>query len=136
MEFSLFEKGQRLCDRFVLLEILYAADDWSIWQALDEQRSVQVAIKCIVRNNPRADEQWRLMLRQYAVRLRLDHERVLRIDEPVRDHEVCVLPMQLAAGNASRLRGKAWRQWRAVAIDVARALAHLHQRGWVHGDLK
>ncbi len=136
MEFSLFDKGRRLCDRFVLLEKLYATDDWSIWQALDEQRSVQVAIKCIARDNPRADEQWSLMLRQYAVRLRLDHERLLRIDEPVRDHEVCVLPMQLAAGNASRLRGKAWRQWRAVAVDVARALAHLHQRGWVHGDLK
>jgi tetratricopeptide (TPR) repeat protein len=136
MESCVFTKGQRLCDRYVLLENLYSADSTSIWQALDDQRATQIALKCIARDSENVDQQWSLMLQQYAVRLRFDHERLLTLYEPLRDHEACVLPMQLAAGNASRLRGKAWRQWRPVAIDVARALAHLHQRGYVHGDLK
>lgn len=133
---SEFQKGQRLCERFVLLERLHTGASSSVWQALDEQRATQVAIKCVARTGENAERLWQSMQNQYAVRLRLDHDRLLPVHEPVRDAEVYVLPMQLAAGNASRLRGKSSRQWRALAIDVARALAHMHAQGFVHGDLK
>jgi tetratricopeptide (TPR) repeat protein len=131
-----FHKGQRLCERFVLLESLYVSERWSVWQALDEQRSTQVAIKCAARSSAMADHLWQSMQSQYSLRLRLEHDHLLSVYEPVRDRDALVFPMQLAAGNASQLRGKSYRQWRAVAIDIARALAYMHAQGYVHGDLK
>jgi eukaryotic-like serine/threonine-protein kinase len=136
MDLPAFTKGQRLCERFVLLEPLHSSANGSIWRALDEQRSSQAAIKCVSRATEAADRLWLSLQRQYALRQRLEHDHLLALEEPVRDGEALVLPMQLAAGNASRLRGKSWKQWQGAAIEVARALAHMHARGCVHGDLK
>lgn len=136
MDLPVFQKGQRLCGRFVLLELLHSGDRWSVWRTLDEQRSNQVAIKCAARAGATADLFWLSLQRQYALRQRLEHEHLLLLEEPMRDGEALVLPMQLAAGNASRLRGKSWKQWQKAAIEVARALAHMHARGCVHGDVK
>ena len=130
MDLPAFTKGQRLCERFVLLEPLHSSANGSIWRALDEQRSSQAAIKCVSRATEAADRLWLSLQRQYALRQRLEHDHLLALEEPVRDGEALVLPMQLAAGNASRLRGKSWKQWQGAAIEVARAFAAIADRSF------
>jgi len=131
-----FAKGQRLCARFLLIEVLGQGTWGPIWRAIDEQRSLQIALKVLPL--PSADEAtvWSLMQHEHAATQRLEHPGVLRVEPPVRDATALVLPMPLAAGDARALRGKSWTQSIVVLREVADALWYAHSRGVIHRDLK
>jgi len=42
-----FAKGQRLCARFLLVEVLGQGAWGQLWRAIDEQRSLQIALKVL-----------------------------------------------------------------------------------------
>lgn len=133
-------RGQKLVDRFVLLEPLAQGGRFEIWRALDERRNVQVALKtAAIARADDADEEtarWESLQREYSISRRLDHPGVIRLDEPARDDAVMVLPMSLAAGDLRPLRGKNYTQIVPLLIELCDALDHLHSRGVVHRDLK
>jgi hypothetical protein len=131
-----FAKGQRLCARFLLVEVLGQSAWGQLWRAIDEQRSLQIALKVLPL--PSADEAtvWALMQHEYAATQRLEHPGILRVEAPVRDSTALALPMPLAAGDARALRGKPWTQSIVVLRELAEALAHAHSRGVLHRDLK
>jgi serine/threonine protein kinase len=126
-------KGQRLIDRFVLLEPLAQGGRFEIWRALDESRDTQVALKVATGEDT---VRWESLQREYSISQRLDHPGVLRFDEPARDETVMVLPMLLAAGDLRPLRGKAYTQIVPLLIELCDVLDHLHSRGIIHRDLK
>lgn len=133
---SQFRVGQRVCDRFALLESLGRGAEGEVWRALDGRRSAQCAIKLIPTSDPNVEAVWRGFLRQHRISSRIDHPRVLRVFEPVRDAICLALPMALAAGDARSLRGKSWMLSIRVLRDVAEGLIALHSAGIVHRDLK
>ncbi len=126
-------KGQKLVDRFVLLEPLAEGGRFEIWRALDERRSAQVALKVAGGEDA---ARWESLQREYSISQRLDHPGVIRCDEPIRDDTVMVLPMLLAAGDLRPLRGKSHTQIVPLLIEICDALDHLHSRGIIHRDLK
>lgn len=125
-----YTKGQRLLDRFVLLEPLGQGGQGEVWRALDEQRAAQVALKIAA-----AAELPRLQV-QHALASAAAGPGVLEIFEPVAGEDLVVLPMELAAADARSLRARAWTQSLDLLREVAEALAGLHARGVVHGDIK
>ncbi|MFZ9477475.1 MAG: protein kinase domain-containing protein [Steroidobacteraceae bacterium] len=131
-----FAKGQRLCARFLLVEVLGQGAWGQLWRAIDEQRSLQIALKVLPL--PSADEAtvWALMQHEYAATQKLEHPGILRVEAPVRDATALVLPMPLAAGDARALRGKPWTQSIVVLRELTEALVHAHSRGVLHRDLK
>lgn len=133
-------KGQKLVDRFVLLDPLAQGGRFEVWRSLDERRGSQVALKiAIVAQLDGSGEEtacWESFQREYSISRRLDHSGVVDLDEPVRDDLVLVLPMTLAAGDLRPLRGKSYTQIVPLLIEVCDALDHLHSRGVVHRDLK
>lgn len=126
-------KGQKLVDRFVLLEPLAEGGRFEIWRALDERRSAQVALKVAGGEDAAL---WESLQREYSISQRLDHPGVIRCDEPIRDDTVMVLPMLLAAGDLRPLRGKSHTQIVPLLIEICDALDHVHARGIIHRDLK
>lgn len=38
--------------------------------------------------------------------------------------------------DSERIAGRAWDEIRGIALQISRAVQHLHQQGLVHGDLK
>ena len=128
-----FVKGQKLVDRFVLLDPLAEGGRFEIWRALDERRSAQVALKVAGGEDA---ARWESLQREYSISQRLDHSGVIRCDEPIRDDTVMVLPMLLAAGDLRPLRGKTHTQIVPLLIEICDALDHLHARGIIHRDLK
>jgi len=133
-------KGQKLIDRFILLDPLAQGGRFEVWRAIDERRSAQVAIKIFGLNSSldagAETAYWEILQRQYSINARLDHPGVIRLDEPVRDDSALVLPMLLAAADLRPLRGKSYTQILPLLIEICDALDHLHSHGIVHRDLK
>lgn len=126
----MYAKGQRLLDRFVLLEPLGQGGQAEVWRALDEQRAAQVALKLM----PAVHLE--LLRAQYELASAAAGRGILQYFEPVADDEVAVLPMELAAADARSLRARSWTQSLGLLREVTEALAELHARGIVHRDLK
>ncbi|MFM7395869.1 MAG: protein kinase domain-containing protein [Gammaproteobacteria bacterium] len=123
-------KGQRLLDRFVLIDSLGSGGQGEVWRVLDETRSVQIALKISKTSSL-------LGLRtQYALAHQGAGKGVLEYFEPIADAHYAVLPMELVSADARSLRAKSWTQILGVLREVAEALAGLHDRGIVHRDLK
>jgi len=123
-------KGERLLDRFVLLEEIARGGQAAVWRALDEQRSAQIALKIL----PAAQRP--LLEKQHALAAAAAGSGVLFCDEPQGDAAIAVLPMELAAADARSLRAKSWTQSLPLLREVAATLVQLHARQIVHRDLK
>ena len=131
------ESGQRLADRYVLLQRLGDGGHAEVWAARDESSGQQVALKFLHPRSCSADEAWRVLRHEAQMAQRLDHPGVLRVHEPQRDGALVFMPVEYAGGgDATRLRGAGWQQLLPVLLQVAQVLEHAHSRGVVHRDIK
>ncbi len=126
----MFEPGLEIADRFVLTRRLGGGKRAPVWQAQDRGTGMSVALK--LQHAPDAGFE-----AEFEALRAFDHPGLARPRELVRDGELSCLVMDLAAaGDLARLRGGAWRDFLPPLRQVAQALGYLHDRGFVHGDVK
>ncbi|SCX49721.1 Serine/threonine protein kinase [Klenkia marina] len=123
---------------YVLEELLGRGGTGEVWRARPRGSGPPVAIKVLVHGDP--DRQ----VREAAMLAELDHPHLVRLHEVVRrrtpDGVQVALVLDLLAGGslaallAARGRLRPGEVVTAIA-PVAAALAHVHERGIVHGDL-
>ena len=123
--------------RYTLKERIGTGGQGEVWRARDVQRNADVALKIL---HPAASElaAARVALeREHVINSRLDHPHILKVFAPEEATQGPMLPMELAMGGDLRqLRGAGYLAVVPVLIEVAEALAHAHERGVVHRDLK
>lgn len=137
------EAGDRLVDRYRLVDLLGAGDMGVVWLAADELLGRTVAVKRIgpdAHEPAGAERARRQILREGRIAAMLDHPRLLRILDVVTDagEPWLVLEHVEARSWASLLQqhgpippaGAA-----RIAAQVADALVALHGAGVVHGDV-
>jgi len=123
---------------YVLEERLGRGGSGEVWRARPRRGGLPVAVKVLHRGDPEQQ------VREAELLAELDHPHLVRLHEVVRrrthDGEQVALVLDLLAGGslaellARRGRLRPGEVVTAVA-PVAAALAHVHDRGIVHGDL-
>src|SRR5688572_7268551 len=95
-----------LCAGFRLLEKLGAGGQAEVWRARDDARGIELALKVLPAPLGRNPEAWAALEREYGIARILHHPGILRVEEPRRDGDAAVLPMELVpGGDLRKLRG-------------------------------
>ncbi|MEP7312166.1 MAG: protein kinase [Pseudomonadota bacterium] len=129
--------GYLVCSRYALTERIGGGGHGEIWSATDQRSGERVALKFLRPELCNTAEAWAILSHESLMARRLDHPGILRTENPLRDGERTVLPMEFAGGgDLRRLRGLSYLRVVPVLIKIAEILAHAHARGVVHRDLK
>ncbi|MGH3615531.1 MAG: serine/threonine-protein kinase [Pseudonocardia sp.] len=138
------EAGDRLVDRYRLVDMLGAGDMGVVWLAADELLGRTVAVKRVGpdAHEPAGTERARRqILREGRIAAMLDHPRLLRILDVVTDAGEPWLVLEHV--EAARSWASLLQQYgpippaeaARIAAQVADALVALHGAGVVHGDV-
>ena len=129
----MLESGQVFAARYTLLRKLGAGRSGETWLARDNEARGERVLK-IARGQDDAERA------RFVAGLRLQQRigqpdvlRVVSLDDG--DPPFAVLD-HATGGDASRLRGRAWPEVLPVLARVAEALSAVHERGFVHRDVK
>src|SRR5256885_3208843 len=130
-----------LVGRFEILRELGRGGFGVVYEALDPELGRKVAIKVLRRLDRRLDDAERKRLREEAEAVaRLDHPAIVTLHDAGTCPKGPYLVFELLRGDPLDVRLQHGRlkplEALRIAIEVAKALAHAHARGVVHGDLK
>jgi Protein kinase domain len=122
--------------RYRAVRPLGSGGSGSVWLARDEQSGRDVAVKVVPREG-KAGERAR---REAQAMAKLDHPRCLRAYACGRDAENVYIAYAFVPGSTFRQSLRAGKVTDAIAVEVAAqvldGLAHAHERGIVHRDVK
>ncbi|MBP8805730.1 MAG: serine/threonine protein kinase [Kofleriaceae bacterium] len=134
--FAVVDVAQVVLDRYRLEAPLGAGGMGSVWRARDTVLGREVALKIMSLEDPLARGRF---LREGKLAARLDHPGLCKIYDVGQDGPRGFLVMELLSGQTLfRLADGGLPLSRALAVtaEVARAMAHAHQAGMIHRDLK
>jgi eukaryotic-like serine/threonine-protein kinase len=122
--------------RFRAVRPLGSGGSGSVWLARDEQSGRDVAVKIV----PREGKPGERARREAQAMAKLDHPRCLRAYACGRDAESVYIAYAFVPGSTFRQALRAGKVTDAIAVEVAAqvldGLAHAHERGIVHRDVK
>src|SRR5919197_1122681 len=126
--------GELVMGRFRVLERVGSGGMGTVYRAFDERLQRQVAVKEI------ACADARRVLREAQAAARLNHPGIVTLYELGSEGERAVLVSELVEGatlsELARCGDLSDREVAELGADVCAALAHAHERGIVHRDVK
>ena len=131
------ETGQRIANRYVLLQRIGDGGHAAIWLARDPADDSLLALKFPHAETCDPDQALAVLRHEAFMAAALGDAGVLRTGEAMRDGDLVFLPMEYATGgDLKALRGASYLRIVPVLIEVAATLATAHARGFVHRDIK
>ena len=134
-----YRPGAQVLGQFELLEEVGAGRFGSVWKARDTQLERIVAVK-IPRQRQLNSQETEIFLRDARAAAQLRHPRIASVHEVGRENETVYIVTDFIDGAnlAEWLSGRrlAPRESAELAIKIAEALNHAHERGVVHRDVK
>ncbi len=133
--------GTILDDRYEIIEAIGEGGMAHVYKALDQRLNRYVAVK-IMREDMMDDEEFRdrFYTEAHAVAL-LSNPNIVAVYDVSQREDIEYIVMELVEGITLRQymdrRGAlAWREVLHFSTQIARALAHAHEKGIVHRDIK
>jgi serine/threonine-protein kinase len=127
-------------NQYRLEELLGQGSSGIVYRAKDLRLLRQVALKILRPDVQENQAAWGTLLREARAISRLNHAYCCTIYEVAEDHELFYIAMEYVAGH--RLKdlipsgGLAKEQMLAYGAQITAALAHAHEHGVIHGDVK
>jgi len=128
--------------RYRLAKFIRSGNSTQIWEAIKDDGSGRCVVKVLNQQHWGNKEQLALLKHEYEVAAKLTHPNIIRIYEFNTEGNIGFLVLDvftdLNVKQAMRDRGQAplLVSFRTIIEQVALALQHLHQKGWVHCDVK
>jgi hypothetical protein len=126
--------GDVVMDRFRLLERIGSGGMGTVYRAFDERLQRQVAVKEIASSDPER------VAREAHAAARLNHPGIVTLYELGSDRGRALLVSELVEGatlsELARCGDLSDREVAEFGADVCEALAHAHERGVIHRDVK
>lgn len=133
--------GKMLDDRYEILEVIGEGGMAIVYRALDHRLNRDVAVK-IMRDEMAADEEFRrrFCTESHAVAM-LSHPNIVAVYDVSHNDNVEYIVMELVDGitlkqNIERKGVVAWKEVVHFTKQISKALAHAHERGIIHRDIK
>jgi serine/threonine protein kinase len=126
-----------------LLNVIHTGQTSQIWQAMDDGRQQMVAVKTLPEKSANASQQIAYLRREFNICRKLSDPRIVQAFAFGIDRGLPYLACEWfpALNLKRRIRAKEDREKLGPLIpkiieEAAGGLAALHQRGWVHRDIK
>lgn len=133
--------GKMLDDRYEILEVIGEGGMAIVYRALDHRLNRDVAVK-IMRDEMAADEEFRrrFCTESHAVAM-LSHPNIVAVYDVSHNDNVEYIVMELVDGITlkqyiERKGVVAWKEVVHFTKQISKALAHAHERGIIHRDIK
>ena len=133
--------GKMLDDRYEILEVIGEGGMAIVYRALDHRLNRDVAVK-IMRDEMAADEEFRrrFCTESHAVAM-LSHQNIVAVYDVSHNDNVEYIVMELVDGITlkqyiERKGVVAWKEVVHFTKQISKALAHAHERGIIHRDIK
>ncbi len=133
--------GKMLDDRYEILEVIGEGGMAIVYRALDHRLNRDVAVK-ITRDEMAADEEFRrrFCTESHAVAM-LSHPNIVAVYDVSHNDNVEYIVMELVDGITlkqyiERKGVVAWKEVVHFTKQISKALAHAHERGIIHRDIK
>ena len=133
--------GQMLDERYEILELIGEGGMSLVYKAIDKRLNRYVAVK-IMREDMASDEEFRSTFcsEAHAVAM-LSHPNIVGVYDVSHNEDIEYIVMELVDGITLRqyMDRRGALQWREVlhfTRQITRGLAHAHERGIIHRDIK
>lgn len=133
--------GQMIDGRYEIVEVIGRGGMAVVFKAYDHLLNRNVAIK-MLRDDMAADSEFRLHFKKEAQAVaKLSHANIVSIYDVSRDPELDYIVMELIEGvtlkQYMKSKGRlSLRESAHFAAQIAKALAHAHEKGIIHRDIK
>lgn len=115
----------------------------SILFAVQDPRTKQVwALKHVIKHTPKDERFLKQVEAEYEVGSKLDHpcirgvEKLIKHRRGFRVHAISILMELVDAGGLDEAMPRTHQELVRIFLNIARGLAHMHEKGFVHADIK
>lgn len=126
---------------FRLLEIVNRGQSCCLWRAYDDAKREFVGVKTLLESTAKKRDQIQLLDHEFKVASKLSHPNLIRIFHYAWYNKVPYIGMEwFPASNMKVWINRGYDSYcehlQQIFIQMAKALAFLHEQGWVHQDIK
>ncbi|MCR9117910.1 MAG: serine/threonine protein kinase [bacterium] len=134
-------RGLDFLGPFRLIRLLRGASTCQVWEAINDTTGDRRALKILQREHLKNKQELNYLRQEAAVGKTLNHKTVIQIYGYIDKYDLPFLELELFQSKNLKqvLRGEPEHiryHLREVLDQCADGLSHLHQKGWIHCDVK
>lgn len=125
------------------VNVLQTGQNSEIWEVVDEKTNQRYALKLLLSERSGERSQRQMLVHEARVGLKLSHPRIIRFHKFVRDRHSPFIVMEHFPGANLKLRLMRGQyeemikpRLRSILDQMMGALDYVHEKGWVHRDIK
>lgn len=133
--------GRDFIGPFQLVRLIRSGNTTQVWEAIQEGESERVALKVLLQNHAKNKDEIDQLKHETAVAKTLDNPHVIKIYDFYGNYGTPFIAMQLFNSKNIKLEMRERPEFFDINLQeivrrCAEGLCHLHERGWLHCDIK